>query len=1836
MALAYATFSAPADVLDDAGLTWEDLLVGRTVTPRSESDGLAAGFAGLPLSPEHEAELLAGFQERERGPFDWRSFQAEVLESRGQLAKALELARAEHRPLDELRLLLRSGGNADEATSGLAGMDAAKPGGTLQGARTRLMAACRPLEDGEQWELLDKYLGILRKQLPQAHWQGAIWLEELDIAYHRGRLPELKAAAEGDKMKLALYHRQMGETEESERLVQELAAEPGRQLADLLPLFPQSAALRTLSFARWQEKDLAVEERLQLWEQLQSYTAFSGPFIKWVTAGGDLTPLLDSVAKSWVFLNDSPERQDMLEAIHRRLPEDLRFSFMLARQVMGKDPARAAELFAAVAVSPLRAGLPLRMLSEVYPVEVRSPRELMTQDPAMLGFAGLASLNRQDKIRKIIDASKDWPTLPAVDRARYLAAADMDHALVALVMDADLTQPESDGLASWLAAVLKQRGRERVIPRELYQKIAARLPELVTGSPQKDEQAIESDAGDLMGLLKDSALKMEDLKGPGERTLQAAAGRPGRTKRRVEFQAAATGFPVPRSQEDKPQPQKEEGPQPQKQDREPRRIGGPPGARMELGLYLAMLAPPGIERLEPIRSPGRDIRFRRPPGAWRGQRFGQPETLTRWAMNLPMMGMGAPYQKPELLAAMMKTLPAGHPRRILAEVSIAAGQIPCKDEALKAECEATAEALVTGKLKLPGTETYRYFSLLGREGEDDALMAVLEEIKRKPRLARMEFLDLARMVQMDYRRGGRPGDPLAKALNEISQPGIAGPQEDNADALKLSELVEAGKGKTPEALRLARVLMDRAVDRMIEAARAGDISSQQRPRFTGGSDPQMPVQVLDAAGELTAWKDEASRKMRTGGLPDVAILRMVQTCNRYRQQSDPASEAQYARWIFELDPADRESARVVLNAALEDRDREQVLKCMRTLGLGDFGSTRVRQLLAIFAGQEAALLDGIMSSGDSGRSSSLERPIPQRLHAFFMAAEDKGLAKRFRDWIGNNRQSQPETRVALARQLLAAGDPEGAVDVFAGIFVVAAEFDGAPWVFPPKPGTRRGSRSTSLDISQARDDVEFLSEQGLVGRMLERIERSGQAEGIESVTLRMAAKPDREAFGKYAAGLLATMDPMDRGRLLSEWFMIFTAVPGAEELQVRLMEEQIATPGRTGFPRSAMLGVVVRLPGGSSLLEKAWTRLSADMEQKDSRGGGTTPDQTGRGIFAMMLTLADDATWNDYWKWRDADAESLLPASMYWRELANIGKIPTERLRQVLPRLLRESPAPKVGQREGIESAAAVWAGAALESGDEALIRQAKAALPPGSAEYVALCDLALGTSTELSPSVAAMSGEDGELTVSWSLVSLSGVDEGQPAKIPLAAFPKLEGKFEVQVLGGRSPEQLTKLQVVPGAPVLGSVTLKPGDEVSHIGLMVTQPGGGQIRWALPVPRPASGGKTTEVAGAVLEKKGFSKMPRPGPGGLPAWRIESGGMHRIELAELPWDGEPVRVRGWFRGSDNLMLSCLDARGTPLKHISLRTYDSAVPVWRILDWDSAHGENVPPATTRIVLGLEMDGVEKVRSFATPGMKLSLGGEAGLPQGFRRIGRVPGQGWSMALESGSKRLAIGLTGGRVALMNVDTGAFEMMGESPTIQDEGDQAAIQRLLWAGGMIYAADGGGALYRIDPAAGKLVLLQPGSSAGRTPHAGSSLCVSEDGAWLGWLKNGQTLMLMPVQGGPPREIAVVQSHQLFAAPEGFRLIGQRKPRMVLKNEDMAEGLPVESDVNEQEWEGAPNRKNPRWEHLSLGGYQPPRRERQGREVYTSIPAERCYLIAPDDTIYYADRNGVVVEVKPLD
>lgn len=208
------------------------------------------------------------------------------LESRGRFDEALEWGRMSL--LDRVRLLSRAG-RRDEALAALAGDEFGKLAEWVQPA-TVLQAACRPLEDAEAWDELDKFLGILSERLESPMWRAAIWGEELDVAYHLDGVEKLLEEAAGEPLRLVVFHHRLGNGGERDRLIAELleGATPAR-VADLLGMMWGSERVLAHAHELWAKEALGPEGRVALLDRflVTGGMDFDVILLKWLEIGGN-------------------------------------------------------------------------------------------------------------------------------------------------------------------------------------------------------------------------------------------------------------------------------------------------------------------------------------------------------------------------------------------------------------------------------------------------------------------------------------------------------------------------------------------------------------------------------------------------------------------------------------------------------------------------------------------------------------------------------------------------------------------------------------------------------------------------------------------------------------------------------------------------------------------------------------------------------------------------------------------------------------------------------------------------------------------------------------------------------------------------------------------------------------------------------------------------------------------------------------------------------------------------------------------------------------------------------------------------------------------------------------------------------------------------------------------------------------------------------------------------------------------------------------------------------------------------------------------------------------
>lgn len=1541
---------ATADVVDDLGVSERELAKGLRFTGFDRTGALFRGLIGLPISDEHAAAIAA---ELAKIPSDALS---RFHESRGDFAKALDAGSLG--PLDRARLSLRAG-RPDEARAALRA-DAIRQWSELLNPESSLLAACRPLEDAQAWDELREFLRLLSESLTSPAWRVALWAEELDVAWHLDRVPALLAETAGEPLRLAIFHHRLGNQAERDRLAAGLLenAAPAR-VAELLGLLRNSPLVRQAALKLWQHEDLRPEDRVALLAQLLLLPPSENveeALRSWLAQGGDAAPLAELIWQRWSAVQvDTPQRTAVLAILHQRLPADPRFQFLLGRQLLKSDPAQAAELFEKVAALPLTAAPQAKPLPWRWTDLRNIPSETCGELPC-LAICGLGLLDRQDRIRAVLDGQAGWAQLPAVDQARYLAIGGMDFALVKVVLGADFSKPGNDGLASWLKAALDERLKSRVLPLAVATEIAAKMDVLAAGSAENGIQVIAADAAGLLEVLGGTAVEVGALKECVQRLVTVIGKRDPQEADILTEKLRGVAASQPRLKEFFP-------------------AGDKPGIPAngdddflkgaQAAAWLGRCAPPQIRRLAQVVE-----RMRFSPARFHG-RLGGPtpgeplnlDLLDRWAENFRWDVLGAP--RPDrpvrpgdqaILQSLMRHFGAGNPRRLPLEILIAKELLACNDATLKAEAQANLAELLAGKKEARGTEAFRYVSLLYAKASEDELRKVLAELKSQPPAAQENFVQRLRLSEIQDRGGLELARrELGLATPPPSQPAAAKPDE---DVVKLRDLERRNLTATPEAIELAKRLLDKVALRAID-------SMEQSPDYSAS-------RVLETTGNLDAWLKDAREKMRQAGIPEVEVLRRLQKIDQRQANRGNSRSRAYDREILALDPTDATAAAQLVGVAAAEGNRDLLLTCIRAMGAEGLSRLSQKDILGTFGKEDAtAVLAIIREQKLGGRPPGTD--AVEKLHLYFLAA-DPGLAVEFRAWLATRGEALPAvSRHRLAGQLLDAGRQDEAVEVIARAFVTPPEYPGFPYQFPPKPGTNSTRVYGGIDLGGLEPDLVFLRERNLFGALIARIEALGTGDPQTMATFRMAATPDVATFERHVAPILGDLEKFSRASIIQRWIEFFEKQPATAPLVLRLLEER--AKGWEGEEFQLLPSLIQRaadLPGGTRVMAAQWTLLTKAAAGLDDPAKKDTATRSMVPLLRAMLGSADDDTWRSYWTWRETVAAQLGQLDYLPLDVAPTGFIDPARLRQVLPRVLKEAGA-KLPAAKAIS-----WAVAAVATNDKQLLEDTKALLPAECHDAADVCDLGLGDPMAVSPVLGATPETNGETLLWWNFVAFAPVDrESGGSDLPRCPFSALDGKFDLQLTAGNQPGHQVIVSKLSAVAAAGHVRLKLAPHQRYVAMVATEPVTGVLRWTRVIDVQSGCGLPLPMSDDQLAARGFERLAWNGPGGLPAWKIRFSGRDRVDLLERPWQGAgPFTLGAWVSGDGKLELRCLDAAGRSLQSLELIAWDSPIPVWQFRSIRVPEKAKIPEGTVRLVLSASVHGFnDGPRDFAISNVRMA---------------------------------------------------------------------------------------------------------------------------------------------------------------------------------------------------------------------------------------------------------------------
>lgn len=1521
-----AVSAAMADVLDDVGLSVADFARIYQIPEIGASGTRHRGVTGLPISEAHAAGIAAELKKK-GAPWGESSF----LEGIGNFAKALELNNPFIPPLDRVRLLVRAG-REEEARAAL-GEENIRPLAESLEPESLLRHTCRPLEDAAAWDELRALLRLLATRLTSPEWRLALWAEELDLAWHLDEVPALLQRSAGDPLRLAVFHYRLGNKDERDRLAAGLLEEaPSARVAEVFAMLRDSPPVRIAALALWNRPELAAEDRAALYLQMIRLRepGVAEIFQTWVKNGGDAMPLADLIWRRGLpGPAGSSARGALVAALHTRHPDEPRFRLMRGCELMKTDPQRAAELFEQVAELPLTATPNTRQ--RVYPAiwkitHLANIPEAPRADLAYVAIRGLALLDRQDRIRAMLDRrAAEWAALPTVDQMRYLTAGDMDFELVKTVLEADFAKPENDRLAEWLHTALSDRAQSRTLPKETLAQVAEKFSALAAGGPQKDVYQSVSDAGSLLRLPGSGEI---DAQVWLDRTHKLAAILKERDPKKAENLTASLQS-VARDQ---------------------------PWARVLLADGTMPAGDGSVNISRQMRSWGMISLFLRPKicrigpvEAYDRHRWENPmpvqgvgplplDALERWSdafgphgRGIPPMSRLANEQDQVAWSALIREFPVGSPQRMPVEILIANDVLDC-GEALKAEAKASFAALMAGEKEARGTELFRY-AVGAQAGNEEALKKILAEIKSQPPSVRERFIR-----QLQARSRNEAGFQLA--MRELGQPAatpkpaVSGPDE---DTVKLRELLKDKLAATQEAVALAR--------RILGKAAAVDHNSPQQ------DDTSQAASVLASNGLLDDWLLETRQDLTRSGVPPVEILRRLHRLDNRQENREKSRTLALARDILALDPADLWAARELAGPAAEARDRELLLTCLLTMGQEALPMLMRPEILSGF-GTDADLVLSLVRDVNPGGNAPGQDAVGA-LHRYFLNA-DPTLAARFRNWLAGLDGPPKGSRFLLAGQLLDAGRNDEAVDAIASEFITPPEYPGFPHQFPPKPGASTIRQSGHLDVKDLEPDLNFLRERKLFPAVLARLESRAAADPLVLATFRMAVTPDDATFDRYAKPVLKKLGHPYHGATAQRWIELFQKQPATGPLLLRLLEERSDEAGssNSSYQQASYIRIAATQPGSAPLIARMWAKFSqaaTDPAKKD----GTVREMAS--LLREMLVSADDATWRDYWAWRRNEAEPLGDLSFTVMGSAPTGFVGQARLRQILPRLLKENGTPLP------DRTAAGIALLAVAAGDPAMLEQVKAAMPANHGA-AALCDLGLGKTAGTAPVFGAAPEENGETLLSWNLVGISSENpESKVANIPRHPFTALDGKLDLQFKAGSDPDHLEIMSTLPAAPAAGHVRLKLTPEQRYVAIIARDPAGGIVRPGRALDVQSSSGTPLPLSDKNLTGKGFEKLAQTGPGGMPAWKIRFSGRESIDLFEHPWSAEQSFALGaWVSGNGELKLRCLDAAGKELQAFDLAAWDSLIPVWQFVSIRVPERQRIPDGTVRLVISASVYG------------------------------------------------------------------------------------------------------------------------------------------------------------------------------------------------------------------------------------------------------------------------------------
>ncbi len=1544
--------------------------------PEPNMQQMLYGFVGMPMSEAHRREFINGLRAAS-GPSARTAFRCalDLLEADGRYEEALALLQDSRPSEDKVRLtglLWKLGKKAEAAMMADQSPTSYLPEDWLA------IVAIDLIKDRHETAM--KLLEFLEER-PRfsANVRHALAIQHLEIARRLGKSTQLVDQSES-KVLQAVWNSALGRREKAMELVTNLAS--GLEVRDVQLLLlavgnepPLLARTKVLLGLR----ETSAEERRGLLSRFPLQPLGAKLWCEMVGGHGESADLMETLTPNSSKESAAAVREKCLELL-KKGPADPHLQLLAAR-LSSQEADEGRLLFTAASRSMIKRP------------EAGTPHS----DPALKAIEILAKKLGPAELQKLLLEAPGFHQLQAGDQLRYLMAADLDLQVVE-VLNKGKFDPTTQGKLDWdLEAYFKRRAAGHLIPEEVVMTLWKRLAELLLEDPAMPDSLLEARVGTWVGLLGtmkvQKAAQAELLN-----RLVAAAGRPGAERQQLVLMAMPSFvWSIPGIDFKRPTAIKTPGFLPLRPLLDCVSIFCPPDYR-KIGQEFDASQPPEMLRQFPDAA-GIDYSY-------------LVLRNSRWRINLRHVKTPG-WLNAVLMARLRKLHDASPSQTLFYDLLIANGELECPDPGLIEAATRRIQGSVPDFQGDPAVQVYLYLKRLRKGDPPEAASAALEGVENSTTMARQALISDLGLKSRFYKLKPDALDLVLRKLGYVAPVESVHAPEPPSPYDRLQFFREAGRENSPECIELARkTLFDFADSKQAMTGSAENIS----------------VSVLVETAQFGAFLEDLKTRKTATGASELEVQRALYRAHTYRIVHSHGEIEPYARRILELDPNDFGATLTVVVSALREKDHKLALRCLELICRqsrqeflfaldgtehGDQSHTHAN-VLSIFTGTHAGeLVDALLAIPYPPVDSIyVDRDrVAAALFHFYRHVADHA-PDRLRaviQWSNGFEIANRPTLFALADYL---DKVRHSPDV---ISILAAAFFSQPSSDPDELYRFKLRNPQILPASDALS-LARLNQNAWLKPLIEasaNYPSSPWTDGIR-LLLELGANPTIEAWERLGPPFVASLPVADRvqiGRRIAE---LLVGVTGSEALRNHLIKQDAQPADQRATLDGCFHAIeAAAIAGEATEIPKLWNSALPFLSQ--SADG---PRNYYLCRIAMALApVADEAVWKECIEWC-AKTKGFPDSWILTYGGSELEKISDARVADLCKVIMTgsvashgpfEEPCLRLFDRlasssfpdpETMELFRA-WIQLGMNTEDNSTASEAR----------LQFLDLIKGSLEACSPQIMATPGSHSKWSIDWTLAAF----KNKQASFPFAGKSGFfDGKFDLEILGGPTPERLSHLASVESAAGCGHVELPLPDGTKYLALLAKERGGASVRWSRPVEIEFN------MAGKIdpILDKDYGSFTRAQSSG-PFMRedsveVELNAGVGIDLAEIPWTGgPPPKVSGWLlklslRG--DLMLSFRTRDGVEIGKQNIANHDGGLgkmPFWQ--QFKSQENAQIPAETDKIVLAFRPFSKDAKSKFRISGLRYALLSPALYPQGFSSIARIPASPDRVVMDTQANRFA-----------------------------------------------------------------------------------------------------------------------------------------------------------------------------------------------------------------------------------